>query len=117
MRFSQWHSNRAKKLPRPVQEYMTRRFSLLPEYLDLLRCFEHEDLVNGKWVRCIRIFSPNKVREHQLSITTNQELEQHPKMLLFEGYIDRQNTVYVADRRAPPIMLAKFSQPGELAAR
>jgi hypothetical protein len=80
---------------------MTRRFYLLPEYLDLLRCFEYEGLVNQKRVRCIRIFSPNKVREHHLSITTNQDLEQHPEMLLFEAHIDSQGKVYVADRRAP----------------
>lgn len=80
---------------------MTRRFSFLPEYLDLLRCFEYEGLVNENWVRCIRIFSPNKVREQRLSLMTNQDLEQHPEMLLFEGYIDSQGKVYVADRRVP----------------
>jgi hypothetical protein len=99
--FNPWHKNGVKRLPRPVQEYMTRRFSLIPEYLDLLRCFEYEGLVSGKWVRCIRIFSPNKVREHRLSIMTSQDLEQHPEMLLFEGHIDSQGSVYVADRRAP----------------
>lgn len=101
MRFSTWHKNGAKRLPKPVQEYMKRRFMLLPEYLGLLRCFEYDGLVNEKRVRCIRIFSPNRAREHRLLITTNQDLGQYPEMLLFEGYINSQGGVYVADRRSP----------------
>jgi hypothetical protein len=108
MHFSPWHKNGAKKLPKPVQEYMKRRFTFLPEYLDLLRCFEYDSMVNEKRVRCIRIFSFNKAREQHLSITTNQDLEQHPEMLLFEGHFDSQGSVYVADRRAP-IRLVKSS--------
>jgi len=80
---------------------MKRWFTLLPEYLDLLRCFEYDGLVNEKRVRCIRIFSLNRAGEHHLSITTNQDLGQHPETLLFEGYIDSQGSVYVADRRSP----------------
>ncbi len=101
MPFSPWHKNGTKRLPREVQEYMKRRFTLLPEYLDLLRCFEYDGLVNEKRVRCIHIFSPNRAREYHLSIKTNQDLGQHPEMLLFQGYIDGQGSVYVADRRAP----------------
>ena len=101
MSFSIWQKNGAKRLPRPVREYMKRRFSLLPEYLGLLRCFEYDGRVKEKRVRCIRIFSPNRAQEHHLSITTNQDLGQHPEMLLFEGYIDSQGSVYVADRRTP----------------
>jgi len=58
-------------------------------------------IVNGKEVRCVRIFSPYRTKEWQLSIRSREELEQHPEMLLFEGHIDRQGSVYVADRRMP----------------
>ena len=101
MRFNLGNKNVAKKLPRPVQEYMKHRFNLLPEYLGLLRCFEYDGQVNEKRVRCIRIFSPNRAREYHLSITTDEDLRQHPGMLVFEGYIDSQGSVYVADWRAP----------------
>jgi len=95
------HKNEAKKLPRPVQEYMTWRFNLVLEYLSMLRCFEYDGVVNGKEVSCIRVFSPHRAKEQHLSIRTKAELDQHPEMLLFEGYIDRQGSVYVADRRLP----------------
>ena len=95
------NENEAKRLPRAIQEYMQRRFILLPEYLELLRCFEYDGQVNGKQVRRISIFSPLKAREKRLIIKTRQDLEQHPELLLYEGYIDSQGKAYVADRRAP----------------
>jgi hypothetical protein len=95
------HNSKAKKLPRPVHEYMRQRFIFLSEYLDILRCFEYDGVVNGKEVRCIHIFSPYRAKEKCLSIRTKSDLDQHPEMLLFEGYIDRQGSVYVADRRPP----------------
>ena len=100
------HNNEAKKLPKPVHDYMRHRFILLPEYLDMLRCFEYDGVFNGKQVRCIRVFSSYRARERQLSIKSNSDLMQHPEMLLFEGYIDRQGSVYVADRR-PPVRQVK----------
>ena len=95
------NENEAKRLPRAIQEYMRRRFDLLPEYLELLRCFEYDGQVNGKQVRRISIFSPNKTREKKLLIKTRQDLEQHPELLFYEGYIDGEGNTYVADRRTP----------------
>ena len=95
------NENEAKRLPRAIQEYMRHRFSLLPEYLELLRCFEYVGQVNGKQVRRISVFSPNKAREKKLLIKTRQDLEQHPELLFYEGYIDSEGNAYVADRRIP----------------
>jgi len=93
------HKNGSRKLPRLVRDYMERKFNLLPEYLDMLRCFEYVTRDNGRQVRCIRIFSPDKAREYHFSIKTNLDLEQHTEVLFFEGYMDSCGSVYVADRR------------------
>ena len=93
------HNSQAKKLPRLVRDYMERKFDFLPEYLDMLRCFEYDAVVNGWQVRCIRIFSPDKAREYHFLIKTNLDLEQHPEVLFFEGYIDSCGSIFVADRR------------------
>ena len=74
---------------------------LLPEYLGMLRCFEYQGEVNGKLVKRVSIFSPNKAEEKHFVIKTRHDLEQYPEMLLFEGYIDSQGKAYAADRRAP----------------
>jgi len=95
------HKNGAKKLPKAVHEYMRHRFNLVPLYLDTLRCFEYDGIVNSKKVKRVRIFSPNRAKEQFLSIKDMVDLDRHAEMLLFEGYIDLQGIVYVADRRAP----------------
>jgi hypothetical protein len=100
------HRNEAKKLPEALREYMIRKFNLVLEYLNMLRCFEYDGVVNGKEVRCIHIFSPYRAEEQRLSIKHKEDLDQHPEMLLFEGYMDGQSSVYVADRR-PPLRLVK----------
>ena len=97
------HNGKVHKLPGAVREYMSRRYNLLPEYLECLRHVEIDGIVNGRNVKRIRIFSSCKVRELNMVINSNSDLEQHPEMVLFEGYIDRQGDVYVADRR-PPIV-------------
>lgn len=106
MRFNPWHKNGSKKLPRPVHEYIRHRFIVPSEYLDTLRCFEYDIVLNEKEVSGIRIFSPYRAKKQHLAIRTEADLEQHPEMLLFEGYIDREGRVYVADRR-PPLKLVK----------
>jgi hypothetical protein len=95
------HKNEARRLPKSIQEYMRVRFKLLPEYLELLKCFEYQGTVGGKQVRRFSIFSPGGAAEKHVVIRTRQDLEQHPDMLLFEGYIDSQGNAYAADRRAP----------------
>ena len=94
------NENKVKRLPRAIQEYMRRRFDLLPEYLELLRCFEYEGQVNSEQVKRISIFCPLNAQEKSLFIRTRQDLEQHPEILLYEGHVDNQGNAYVADRRA-----------------
>jgi len=95
------HKNGAKRLPKAVQEYMRHKFNLVSLYLDMLRCFEYDGIVNSKKVKRIRIFNPNRAKIQLLSIKDMVDLDQHTEMLLFEGHIDSQGRVYVADRRAP----------------
>lgn len=94
--------SRVKKLPGQVKEYMRYRFNLPSEYLSLLRCFEQDDkLVSENNKRNISIFSPVRVNERQLSIKTAEDLGQYPEMVIFEGYFDVCDGVYIADCRGP----------------
>lgn len=99
MLFKRKIKTEAKKIPKPVLSYMTNRFDLLPEYVDMLQCFDYDCSVNGKQVKLIRIFNPYQAHEHCLPLKTCLDLEQHPEMLLYEGYVDSQGNIYIADRR------------------
>ena len=82
------HKNKSRKLSRPVKHYMQRHFGLLPEYLGLLRCFDNETYMVGKRVNYISIFNPYKAREEHFIIETKSDLDRHPELLEYEGYID-----------------------------
>jgi hypothetical protein len=93
------HNGHSKKLPRPIHDFMRWRFGVLPEYLENLRCFEFEGVLNGRTVRRFRIYSPVKAQQQKLTIAGLSDLEKNQGMLLYEGYIDKEGKAYVADRR------------------
>lgn len=101
MHFYPHHAGGPMKLPRSLRDCMRRRFGLPGEHLDALRCFGYDSTVNGKQVRRFRIYSPVIARQQNIQIAGMADLEKHPNMLLFEGYIDREGEAYVADRRTP----------------
>lgn len=95
------HESKARRVPESVKNYMVKRFRLLPEYLDTLKCFEYREVVANRDVRRFSIFSPYKAKQRHISINTRADLMQHRDLLEYEGHIDLQGTVYVADRREP----------------
>jgi hypothetical protein len=99
-RFSFWKSDDVKRVPEPVLQYMKRRFMLPTLYVTSLRCFEGDGSHQGERVTKLRIFSPTMAGSFGLTLKTSSDLDQHPEVLLFEGYIDRGGRVYVADRRS-----------------
>ncbi|HEY42260.1 MAG TPA: hypothetical protein G4O18_10480 [Dehalococcoidia bacterium] len=97
--FHNGRNGHSKKLPRPIHDYMRQRFGVLPEYLDTLRCFGFEGMVNDKKVIRYRIYSPTKAQQQKITIGSLSDLDKNPVMLLYEGYIDKEGKAYVADRR------------------
>jgi hypothetical protein len=97
--FHHGRNGRPHKLPRAMSEYMRQRFGVLPEYLDTLRCFEFEGVVSDKKVMRYRIYSPTRAQQQKITIASLSDLDKHPVMLLYEGYIDEEGKAYVADRR------------------
>jgi hypothetical protein len=94
------NKDEARELPKPLFEHIRKRLNLVPEYLDSLRCFEYDVTANDKKLRCIRVFSPHAAKERNLKIRTNEDLVEHPELLLFEGYLDSEGSAYVAYRKS-----------------
>jgi len=99
-KFSFWKSDDVRRVPEPVLHYMKRRFMLPTPYASSLRCFETEGNHQGERVTKLRIFSPAMAGRFGLTMKVISDLDRHPEVLLFEGYIDRGGRVYVADRRS-----------------
>jgi hypothetical protein len=52
-----------------------------------LRCVEREGLLDGKVkVLFIRVFKPNEVAPKGITITGWETFDQHPELIIFEGY-------------------------------
>ena len=100
-RLSFWRSPEVKRVPEPVLQYMRKRFMLPTLYISSLRCFETNQGHHGERVTRLRIFSPTLASSFGLTVNKISDLDQHPEVLQFEGYVDRRGRVYVADRRSP----------------
>ena len=107
------HHSEAKRLPKPIQEYMKKRFMLSDSYLRTLRCVEYEGVVGEKQVRRFSIFGINESDNKPAVIKTKSDLDKDPTMILFEGYIDKAGKAYVADRRSPKTGKKKLTQKTE----
>jgi hypothetical protein len=97
-----YNKKQIRKLPKPVQDYMRRKFNLPAEYLGILRCLKKVGANGGeKSVINISIFSPVRAQEHHLVIKSAEDLKRYPGMVLFKGRIDSLGGVYIADQRGP----------------
>ena len=74
---------------------------LSDSYLKMLRCFEYEGIVGEKQVRRFSIFGINESDDKSVVVKIKNDLDKNPKMILFEGYIDKAGKAYAADRRSP----------------
>lgn len=108
-----WKHSEVKRIPKPVLQYIRRRFMLPALYIAGLRCVQHEEMLHGEQVLRMRIFDPYLANTIGFTVNKYQDLEVHPELIQFAGYIDRRGVVYVADRRSPARRRDKsYAEPG-----
>jgi hypothetical protein len=115
MEWKFWHISGPRKIPEKVGEALVSRFHLKPTDIDSWRLVEkhgHLAALTGvvaedRRVRFIRIFDPARVNEESLDNLTFDDLKTQDgrKALMFEGHIERDGTVHLADRRPPKIII------------
>ena len=89
----------AMRLSWKVRKYMQQRFMLSEGYLNDLRYFEYEGVINEREVLRILIFHPRLARSQHISLRNHTDLEQHPELLLYEGYEDEtRGSLYIENR-------------------
>ena len=101
MRLLHKEKSGARRIPKPVQEYLRRRFMLPSPYVDELRCIETDRVVHDELSKWVRVFSPSLARSRGAEIRNSSDLDQYPGVLLFEGYVRSDGQVHMADRRPP----------------
>lgn len=60
-----------------------------------MRCVEREGVLEGKQVTFLRVFKPMEAEQRGIDIMGWETFDQHPDLILFEGYLTKANTAHL----------------------
>ena len=113
MEWKFWNASGPKKIPEKVGETLISRFHLKPSDISTLRLLERPGqlaaltgaIAEDRRVRFIRIFDPSRIGANCRANLNYDNLKTPDgrKALMFEGHIEKDGTVHLADRRPPKI--------------
>jgi hypothetical protein len=103
VRLKLWESSRAQPLPEPVRKTLSAQFHLTPEDTYQLRLLEKRGQFAERPVRFIRVFNPSLMENSAIALRYDDLLDTYARRnaLLFEGHIEKDGRVYLADRPPP----------------
>jgi hypothetical protein len=65
-----------------------------------MRCVEREGTLDGKGkVTFVRVFKPSAAAQKGVAITGWETFDQHPDLILFEGYLTISNSAHLERKR------------------
>lgn len=77
-----------KEIPQWAYPFLVLSLKADPDRLSLLKCVEQLDYLETRPVTLIRIFDPGSARS--AAIKDFASLDQHPELILYEGYRELQ---------------------------
>lgn len=98
-----WDKNKKvsinKKLPKYVHNHIQYTFEQSDTDLNDLRCLEYNEPNDKKVHKYIRVYSQSLLRRSGVSLHSFTDLDKHPEVLLYKGYVDRNGVVHLEDLR------------------
>ena len=89
-------------IPSWAHAHLVTTLKVLPENLTGLRAVEKIGFWDGKWVHFIRIYDP-RTSDEALQIRDFTSLDQHPELVLYEGYREKESDqVFLQRGKAAP---------------
>jgi hypothetical protein len=89
-------------IPSWAYVYLVTTLKVPPENLTDLRSVQKIGFWDGKWVSFIRIYDP-RTSEESSPVKDFTSLDQHPELVLYEGYIEKgSDRVFLQSSRAAP---------------
>jgi len=65
------------------------------------RCVERKGMLDGKLpVTFMRVFTLSQVQEKGIAVTGWETFDQHPELILFEGYVTPANNAHLERKQA-----------------
>ena len=81
--------------PENVLGYLENEFHLLPKDMACLQCIRDRRVHNGIPMSFIRIVDRMETYEQGVSTKQYHDFDEHPELVLFEGHILENGTVYL----------------------
>jgi len=89
------YSNGSSRWPENVLPYLENKFHLLPKEMLHLQCTRYLRKRNGMSMDFIRIFDRERAFEQGVRIKKYRDLDRHPHLVQFEGFILKNGTVHL----------------------
>ncbi len=64
-----------------------------------MRCVEREGNLDGEKVNFLRVFKPMEAQQKGITVTGWETFDQHPDLILFEGYLTESNKAHLERKR------------------
>jgi hypothetical protein len=65
-----------------------------------MRCVEREGVLEGgEPVTFLRVFKPAEAEEREIAIMGWETFDQHPELIIFEGYLTKTNKAHLERKR------------------
>lgn len=65
-----------------------------------MRCVKREGVLDGgEPVTFLRVFKPSEAERKEIAITGWETFDQHPELIIFEGYLTRTNKAHLERKR------------------
>ena len=98
-----WRKSGPKELPVSVKTALMSQFRLDSQTVDKMRFLANAGRFAGRQVQFIRVFDPALISHGAAAEVKFNDLQLeaggHRKALLFEGHIEKEGNVLLADRR------------------
>ena len=86
--------------PGNLKDCLKNEFQLLPEDMSSLQCVTLSGSFGGFSVSVIRIFNHVEVHEAGFTINDYHDLDEHPEVIVFEGYVFKDGPVHLRKKES-----------------
>jgi hypothetical protein len=86
--------------PENMVAYLEKEFHLLPKDMVALRCVRRQSSFGGLPVTFVRICDLALACEQGITVKDYRDLDGHPELVLFEGYVLKDGTVHLRKKEA-----------------
>lgn len=95
-----WQQAKPKELSEQIQKLLIAQYKLDAQVLSKMRSVEKSGKFAGRPVRYVRVFDPSRVADGKQGIRQYDDLANHLEAVLFEGHIEKDGSIFLADRRS-----------------